>query len=148
MSIYDLYGTDTSLENEGMWIGLKGDIKIKITYFGNKKNKSYLEKLRAPYKTQIRKGTLDPSIEEELTLKAMSRFVLVDWEGMTTQEGKELPYSVENAYQILKELPHFANEVADLSTSMDTFRAEQIEDAVKNSEKSSSGRSNSDKTKS
>jgi len=41
-------------------------------------------------------------------------FPLLDWEGLT-ENGKLLPYSIENAKRILQEYPYFAHCVAVLT---------------------------------
>lgn len=144
MSIYDLYETDTSLEEEGVWVEIGGGVNVKVAALGNKNHQKAMEKMFAPYKAQRRNGSLDAEIEEDIHTKAIAKAVLVDWEGVTDREGDILPYNFENAYKILADesLKRFKGNILFLAKEAETFKKQEQEEAVKNSSKSSDGTSN------
>lgn len=143
MSLYNIYETDTKLENEGVWVSISKDIKVKVAALGNKAHQEILEKLLKPYKSQIRKNLLDKELEEDIHVQAIAKTILIDWEGMTDRDGKPLPYSYENAYKLLtdEKLKRFKGDILYLAKEAETFKTEEKEEAVKNSEKSSAGKS-------
>lgn len=143
MNLYDVYETDTALETEGVWVALTKDIQVKVAALPNPNFVDYLTKLQKPYKGQIRKNSLDKEIEEDLYVKAVAKTVLIDWKGIKDKENKDIPYSYENAYKLLsdKSLKRFKSDIILLSTEAETFKAEEKEEAVKNSETSSNGTS-------
>lgn len=149
MSLYDTYETDLNLEENGVWIELSSDMEVKIAALGNKNHLSVMEKMFAPYKSQRRRKTLDPKIEEDIHIKAIAKAVLLDWrgEGFKDRDGNPLPYSFENAYNLLsnEKLKRFKADIIFLSQEAETFKQQEMEEAVKNSEKSSSGGSNTAK---
>lgn len=134
MNIFDIYETDVSLEENGVWIALAKDVKVKVAAFGNQKHKDIIDRLFAPYKTQHRKGTLDKTIEEDLHTKAMAKTILLDWEGIVDKDGSVIPYSPDKAYELLSKesMRRFKNDIVGLASEAETFRAQEIEDTTKN----------------
>lgn len=150
-SLLDVYGTDPDLEEEGVWVKMFEGAEVCIRAFNNKKHKAMLERLRGPYKQQIQRGTLSDDIDEEIHLKAFCKTVLVNWRGDGIQDpdtGEVIPYSYENAIKLLKDdrLKRFKNDCMFISTEQETFKLATTEEAIKNSEKSSSGASDSKKS--
>lgn len=142
-NLYDLYQTDLNLETEGVWVAITKDIQVKVAALPNPNFTEFLTKLQKPYKGQIRKGLLDKDIEEDLYVKAVAKTVLIDWKGIKDKDNKDLPYSYENAYTILsdKSMKRFKSEILLLSTEAETFKSEEKDEAIKNSETSSNGTS-------
>lgn len=145
MSLYDSYETDVTLEENGVWIALTNDMEVKVAALGNKQHLQVMEKMFAPYKNQRRRNALDPKIEEDIHTKAIAKAVLLDWrgEGFKDRDGNALPYSFDNAYKLLTDesLKRFKADIIFLAKEAETFKQQDTEEAVKNSEKSSSGTS-------
>jgi hypothetical protein len=133
-TLYDLYETDTALENEGAWVEITSELKIKVAALGNKAHQEAIEKFFKPYKAQKRSNMIDDTLEEELHTKAIAKAILIDWQGMTDRKGKELPYSFENAYFLLSDpaMRRFKNDVIMIAKEAETFKNKELEESVKN----------------
>jgi hypothetical protein len=47
--------------------------------------------------------------------------ILVGWEGLLDENDKELPFTKENALNLLKEIPDFINELTNAASDKDNF---------------------------
>lgn len=149
-NLLEAFGIDPELEEQGVWVEIVKDVKVKVCAIGTQNHMKILEKLKAPHQAQIRANTLDPEIEEAIHVKAMAKTVLVDWEGMTDPDtNKPLPYSYENAVKLLSDprLKRFKGTIFSIATQQETFRKQEVEESTKNLKKSSGGSSSGQNTK-
>ena len=131
------YGTDLKKETEGRWHNLSmiDGAKIKVAKAGNPENEKLLRKLYKPYAQQIRRGKdLSKSVQDEIELKLLTKTILLDWEGIPDGEGGEIPYSEENAKELLSdpELKELKDEIHEASNDFAGFQAEMDEELEKN----------------
>jgi hypothetical protein len=138
MDIRKRFGTSRELETDGVWVDLGDGSKIKVARIGNSRYNEVFQKLIAPFRRQVRMGNIPNEVADEILVKAMARTVLLDWEGIA-EDGKAVPFSVENAYRLMKEYPDFRNVVSEVAQEMETFKEIDTEDATKNSEGSLNG---------
>lgn len=133
-SLYDLYETNLDLEQEGVWVEIAEGIELKVAALGNPNHQEAMERFSKPYKSQMRQKTIAKDIEEDLHMKAIAKAVLVDWKGVTDRKGKEIVYSFENAYKLLTDpsMRRFKSIVLGLSTEAETFKSQEVEEAIKN----------------
>nr|BDD45286.1 hypothetical protein 8 [bacterium] len=142
------FGTNTDLENEGVWMDLGSGIKVKIARIKNPKFRKMYERLTRPHERQIRQGTLDSDIMEKIVCQCLAKTVLLDWDGIEL-DGKKFPYSPENSLKLMQDdgLSDFRDQIADLAGSADIFREEDLQDAEKNLPAGSGGKSGGGSTK-
>ena len=126
------YATDKVAEQDGVEVRLDGECTITVARANNRKFKAEMKRLMRPYENQRRRGTFDDELRDELTRKAVSKFVLLGWTGITVK-GKKVPYSAEKAEELMKQSEDFENDVIDAATMMETFRAVEVEEDAKNS---------------
>ena len=62
----------------------------------------------------------------------MAAHILKDWEGIQDEEGNEIAFSEDAAYQLLSDYEEFSNLVFSLSTEVEQYRKYKEADAVKN----------------
>lgn len=129
------FAWNKELETQGVWREIEdGAAKLKIARFNNPDHVSTLQKLRLEHEEELR----NPDTEEaqkltlELSTRAMAQSVLVGWEGILDEEGKELPYSAEAAFELLTELDEFSGLVFNLSLENEQYRKFQEDKAAKN----------------
>jgi hypothetical protein len=128
-SLFDMFGTDAESAEEGKWFSFGKAIKIKVRRYKSKKSRKVREMLEAPYKRSMRSGgVLAESIQEEITNEHIAIGIIADWKGVTDKEGKELPYTKENALALVEQLPEFRDAIADLSVGLNNFIDEEEED--------------------
>jgi hypothetical protein len=61
----------------------------------------------------------------------MADSILLDWRGVE-EAGQVLPYSKENAMRILLEYKDLRDQVTEIANEMESFRAEEHQEAEKN----------------
>ena len=133
------YKTDKDAESEGVWEDIGEGFRVKVARSNNPHHQRVAENLMRPYRRQIANGSLSNDKLTEITVKAMSEALLLDWEGLEIDD-KPVPYSRETAHKLLTEYKDFREEVAELAQSIELFRSSEIEEAEKNSSSASSGK--------
>jgi hypothetical protein len=129
------YGTDKSLEEEGVEVRLDDGCTITVARANNRKFRKEMKRLMRPYANQERRGTFDDDLKDTLTRQAVAKFVLLDWTGIKIN-GKAVKYSPDKAEELMKRSEDFENDVIDAATMMETFRRVEVEAGAKNSEPS------------
>lgn len=128
---------DISKEEAGVWHDFNGDIKLRIRRLSSKLSQDARREAEKPYAAQLRaKGTDEEKqkIYDAILAQQLARGVIADWEGVTDEDGKEIPYSGDIAADIISgpEMKDFRLEVLNLAMDKDSYRAEIIEGAVGN----------------
>lgn len=131
MDIKKSFGTNSTLENEGVWIELGDGASIKVARMGNKENKAILKKLIAPHKMAARNDKLADEIWDKITVESMAATILLDWKGIE-DDGKPLPYTKENATRLLTDYKDFREQVASFSSELALFQSNSEAAAIKN----------------
>lgn len=120
--------TDTSLEQEGVWVDIGDGAEIRVARAGNPEHEALLRKLRKPHEKRFRSGEIPPDLAKSIAVEAMARHILLDWRGITEDDGTPIPYSYENAKRLLG-LRDFREMVAEIAMEAETFRAQEIREA-------------------
>jgi len=125
--------TVTDDAENGVWVDMGNDARIKVARMNNKKYKRSIKTLSTPYKRMIQMNALPDDTAEQILNKAMAEAILLDWEGLKLN-GEELPYNRDNAMKILSDpaLEDFRNVVMDISNDMELFREQEQEEEIKN----------------
>ncbi len=127
--------TDVKNEEDGAWISIDKTTKLKIARWNNKKFRNMRESLSAPYMTKSKKnsGLISDEDAEDILNTVISETILMGFDGLEL-DGEKIEYSVENAKKLIcdQSLKEFRELVVELSTDIDNFREEFIEEAEKN----------------
>lgn len=136
----DLFASDKTSEEDGVWVDVTPKIKFKIRAYSAKAVGDLREKLTKPFQTMIRAGVKIPDDQnEEIGLQVIAGAVLADWKGITAKQPGEpdadgaptqvevaVPYSADVAYDYLKRLTKLANFIIGISTDGQFFKADQL----------------------
>lgn len=123
----DIFATNTSAEEDGVWVTLTEDNKFLIRAYSAKTAVDLREKLTRQYQGLLRAGGKIPDeTAEDINLKVLAGGILADWK-------RTAPYSADAAYAEMKRLPRFANWVAQQSLDAQNYKDELSEDSAKNS---------------
>lgn len=140
MSLFKLFGTNKSLEEEGIEVTYPanedGTVPTFIVARMGKTNKAYsreLQRAMKPYRQQIKYDTLSNEQAEEVLLGVFIKSVLKGWRNVQNEKGKDVEYTYENAKKLFTQLPDLYEELQERAQSMATFRIEEREDVAKNS---------------
>lgn len=123
------------LETNGVWENYGGGLKVKIARMNNPKYEEYLRELSKPHMRRLRSGNLENDIIEEITKKAVARYVLIGWEGMLDENDNDVPYSEQKALEIISDPRYkdFYRDIVDMSNDRSLFRTEFLGEQAKNS---------------
>lgn len=133
MSIYTAFKTDKNLEEKGIWLNY-GDFKIKIARAGggNKRFEASCKNRLKGYERALQIGALSNDKANELMQEIYAESVILDWENVTDEEGKPIPFNKENVLKVLKDLPELFKDLEENARKVALFRQDLLEDDLKN----------------
>lgn len=134
MSLYRQYKSDETLEKGGVLVqyGFTDDnrpIAFRIARAGGA-NASYAKRVEAkvkPYRRQIQTETIDPKVAEKLMMEVFVETVLLGWENVQDEAGKDLPFSKDNAIKLFTDLPDLYKDLQEQAGKASLYRAEILE---------------------
>jgi len=108
----------TEEETSGVWLQYVPGVRLKIASMSTHKYRSTLTSL--VNKTSSTFNIQDKSEEVMLpyTIKAIAECILVGWEGLIDDDGKEVPYSVKQAEEYLTDVLKFYMDVTEMATNL------------------------------
>lgn len=115
----------------GIWREYGGGLRLKIAPLGNKGYDEEIRKLTREDLKAIRRG--DDARVEAAVKTAMSRHVLVGWEGLTDDDGQPVPYSHEKALELLRGSYEFFKDIQRIAAELAGEKAALMEDSEGNS---------------
>lgn len=139
MSLYEQFKTNVALEKEGIWINYGENsagkpIRIRVARSGgsNMKYAKCMERLARPYRRQIQNETIEPEVLEDLLQKVYAETVVLGWEGVEDEQGREMAFTQENCLKLLKDLPELFRDIQEQTQRAALFREAVREDDAKN----------------
>lgn len=120
-----LFSSDKAIETDGKWFLMAENVEFKMKRFGgansvevNKLNAKYLGK----YQKLISKGLLDKEVEAGLYVKVFVEASMVDWKGLSDDEGNDIPFTKEAAQDLFKRLPDLLDLAMEFSMDKEEYR--------------------------
>lgn len=134
MSTYGAFKTDPILEQNGIWLdfGTAGKILVARAGGSNSRFEKRLMALTKPYRKAIQTDTLDKKTDTSIILEAFLDTVILSWEGVTGEDGNDLPFNKENAKKLFTDLPDFFRSVKMSAENAALYRSVMNEDDLKN----------------
>jgi hypothetical protein len=109
-------------EATGVFITVRGDQSKTVKAFGRKKYAEF--KLREQQAKRRGKEAEDMSLEEAEELSIESAVIRVlDWSGIS-ENGKDVPFTKENAERIFKDFSWIKDQVMEEASQLLNFRSE------------------------
>ncbi len=124
--------TDPTLEKDGVEVELGDGASIVVRPLKNEAFKKYLNELLKPHERKIQQKRMDSKLQDDLTRKAISKHVLIDWKGIEV-DGKKVKYSPQAAEELMIRFEDFQEDVITAAMARETFAAEVAEENEKNS---------------
>ncbi len=133
-SIYELFETDSTMEQQGVVVdfGPYGRFKVARASGNNIKYAQSFQKHNRPYQKMQRRGTMPEELARQVLAKVYAESILLDWEGVIGRDGKNIPFSKENAIKVMLDLPDLFTQIIAESQNAESYRKEYVEDATKN----------------
>lgn len=132
MSLYDRFAVSTDRVKNGVRFEFEG-CGFTCAHAGqlNPRWMKTAEVVYKPYRHQTRTNTLSDEKTDELELEVFCTAVLIHWDGVTDRDGQPLPYSKENAIQLMKELPYLRQLLSEFARNVENYRDGAVEIDVK-----------------
>lgn len=134
MGLYDKFSTDADAEKDGIWLDYGDGERIKIRRAGGK-NLAYkraIERLSRDKKFQLQTDSLSDDESRELMIEVYAKSVILDWKGIKGEDGKDMPFNVENAKKLLTDLPDLFVSIMEQAKNIEWFRKKVDEADAKN----------------
>ncbi len=134
-SIYELFETDTTMEQQGIVVDFGDYGKFKIARAGAS-NIKYTDSFKTrykPYQKLVRQNKMPESVAQKLLIEVYADAIILAWEGVYDRKLKPIPYTRANVVQVMTDLPDLFSQILTESQNADLYRKEFIEDAGKNS---------------
>jgi len=129
------YKTDKDKTEQGVWVDFENGISIRIRRLSSQASINARREAEKTIVSSLRNGKLSDEQNEEIAVHQLARGVIADWKGVTGDDGTEIPYSGDAAYEILKDedLAEFRVEILQISLNRDSFKADADKDGLGNS---------------
>ena len=139
MSLYKQFKTNMMKEQEGVRVeyGPNEDGSIPTFFLRrmHKSNRAYskaLEVATRPHRRAIELETLDSKLAERIFLDVFVSTILCGWDNVYNEEGQPLPFSKENAVNLLESLPELYDDLQEKARKVSLFMADNLEEDGKN----------------
>ncbi len=139
MSLFKQFETSPDLERKGVLLDYGKnkdgtDIMIRIARAGgaNKQYDKRMEILTKPMRRQIQNETVEAEAIDRVFRKVWAETVVLGWEHVQDEDGKEIPFSVDNCIALFEKLPDLFADIQEQSRKAALFRQENLEADGKN----------------
>lgn len=103
-----------------------GGAKFTVSQASNPKFQRIFTALQKPHRRKIERGEMDPAESTAIAIKAMAQGILLDWTGVKTSTGEDVPYSQDTAIKLLTARPDLREFLQEFAIDMENFRAENL----------------------
>ncbi|MEG3078476.1 hypothetical protein R3F64_01230 [Halomonas sp. 5021] len=114
---------DPSKFTEGTWVNILGG-QFKVARAGSAEYEKALED--CGYRKQE-----EPQAKQEALYTAIATGILRDWREVVDCNDKTIPYSVENAVEVMLENPDLVGRILNEASDLANFRREDLENQKK-----------------
>ena len=109
----------------------EGDVEFKVARAGNSVFLAVSDRIEKPFRRKAQKGELSTEQTIDNMCQAMAEGLLMDWKGLSTEDGKEFKHSRENAFLLLRHNPEIREFVAEAAANAEAFRQATVEEDAK-----------------
>lgn len=126
MSLYDDYSLDPAAQNDGIWVEMRGGALFRIRSDSSDKVRQWsLRRAKAQRQVIIaNEGIVPPALADKNEIALCAEVVITGWENVTDRAGAVLPYTEDNARQLMKDLPSLRRDILLVSSTEAGYRAE------------------------
>lgn len=119
---------DVVSAEDGTMVDMGDGLVVTVARIGNKKYNESIKKQTAPHQRQIRNKNLPDEVFETIMNHAIADAVLIGWDGLQDENGVNIPYSKEKAFEIMSNPAYkdFKDSIVDLANEFEAFRAAEV----------------------
>lgn len=131
----DIYSTfDVQLSEDAKTFPLSDDASIDLLPMGSEFSRRKFEQMMEPYQARLKAGgELTEQEATKLNTRFFAEVIIKGWKGLKDKEGKDIKFSVENAFKLLEALPRFNALIARMAADESAFQIAKVEEEVGNS---------------
>lgn len=137
--LYNQFKTDGNLEKEGIVLDYGPNssgkpMQIRIARAGGTNiafSKSF-ERHTKPYRRMFQTGVIDDALSQQVMRQVYVDSVILGWENIEDENGKELAFTSDNVNKVLTDLPDLFVDIVEQSKNAALFRATIRESDLKN----------------
>jgi hypothetical protein len=128
------YAVDSVKEEDGVWQEWDEGISFCIRRLSSDIAQKAREDAEKPHVIKARNGNLSDEVKEDIGIRQLAFGIIADWKGITDENGQEIPYSGEAAYEIFKDdsLKDVRGFIVQTSLDRDLYKKEADEAALGN----------------
>ena len=132
-SIFDLFGTNEQAEKTGVWLKY-GNAEFLLARAGGSNDAftNALSVVMRPHARRLKLGRVKAKEANELAMGPFVDHVLLGWKNVVLKDGSVLPYSKDNAKQLLTDIPDLYGQLMEDAQATSTFAPEDISDIAGN----------------
>lgn len=122
-NIDKMFGTDKNIEKNGIVLDY-GEFQLTVARAGGS-NQAYnkrLEQITKPYRRAIENETMDQKLSMDILMQVYAETVVLGWEGVTDDKGKDVPFSKEACLRMFQNNQDFFLDVQSQATKMVLFK--------------------------
>ncbi len=129
-----MFQTDKSKEKEGIELDFLNGLVVTVRRAGgsNQKFHNVTRREMKKYQHAINAGTLSTEQDRAIMVVVYVDSVIIGWEGLTDDDGKEIPFERNQAIEVLTENPDFFDAIKDQCEDMENFKSAELKEAAKN----------------
>jgi len=133
MNIDEIFAIDKDASEDGKWFDLGPNASIKMRSLKSEKSRAVRVRLELPYKSLTRSGRDIPNeAAEEILTRQMTEAVIIDWKGLSNNEGPLGAYTPDAGYNLLTKNTEFRDQLAQMVFDTEAFKPEDREQSFEN----------------
>ena len=108
-------------------------ISFRIARAGGR-NKAFATALQAamkPHEMAAQRGNVDDKIAEEILVKCIAKYIVLDWDNVVDRYGEVVEYSPEAAFELLIALPDLRDMIWKEAQEVSNFQTAEAEETAK-----------------
>ena len=134
MGTFSAFKSDVDRERNGLWLdyGDAGEFLVARAGGSNREYEKALSRITRPHKRALEAEAIDNAKAFDLMKQAFAEAVVLDWRGVTDEQGNEIPFSKEKCLWLLRELDDLFQAIREDAHKATLYRASLREEAAGN----------------
>lgn len=131
---FGAFKSDVERERSGIWLdyGDAGEFLVARAGGANKAYEKALNRISKPHRRAIEAEAIDNDKAFDLMKQAFAEAIVMDWRGVTDEQGNPIPFSKEKCLWLLRELDDLFHALREDAHKAALYRASLREEAAGN----------------
>ena len=124
MGTYESFATDSSMEQEGIWIdyGDAGSFRVARAGGSNKNFTRSFQRLTKPHRKAIQADAMNDDTPRAIMMEVFIESAPLGWKNVTGKDGQALTFSKKNAKALFEDLPDLFGDLLNSSQNYSLYR--------------------------